>query len=78
MLSWIQTFLTNHWQEVVVEGEELVPGVLQGSARSFLCSKINDLPRIIFTDDTAIYLMLDYKDDSEILQRDLDRPGLRK
>ena len=43
---------------------------------------INDLPQdsisqvCLFVDDTVIYLTLDNKCDSEVLQRDLDRPGL--
>ena len=85
-LRWIQAFLGNRRQKVVVEGEESDPvpvtsGVLQGSVLGpiLFLVYINDLPddvvsRVrLFADDTAIYLTLENKSDSDKLQRDLDR-----
>ena len=82
-LRWIQAFLGNRRQKVVVEGEEsdsapVTSGVPQGSVLGpilFLVN-INDLPDDIvsqvrlFADDTAIYLTLENKSDSDKLQRD--------
>ena len=78
-LRWIQAFLNNRKQRVVVEVEESdsVPvtfGVPQGSVLG-----INDLPQDIvsqvrlFADDTAIHLTLETEHDCDILQKDLDR-----
>ncbi|MEW8548727.1 MAG: reverse transcriptase family protein, partial [Candidatus Thiodiazotropha sp.] len=85
-LRWIQAFLSNRQQRVVVEGEESdsvpVPsGVPQGSVLGpiLFLVYINDLPQDIvsqvrlFADDTAIYLTLETKHDSDHLQKDLDR-----
>ena len=85
-LLWIQAFLGNRPQKVVVEGEEwdsvpVTSGVPQGSVLGpiLFLVYINDLPDDIvsqvrlFADDTAIYLTLENKSDSDKLQRDLDR-----
>ena len=86
-LRWIQAFLSNHQQKVVIEGEEsdsvpVTSGVPQGSVlgRIFFLTYINDLLQDsvsqvrLFADDTAIYLTLEEKGNSDQLQRDLDRP----
>ena len=85
-LHWIQAFLSNRQQRVVVEGEEsdsvpLTSGVPQGSVlgQILFLAYINDLPQDIvsqlslFADVTAIYLTIESKTDSDCLQRDLDR-----
>ena len=85
-LRWIQAFLGNRRQKVVVEGEEsdsvpVTSGVPQGSVLGpiLFLVYINDLPDDIvsqvrlFAVDTAIYLTLENKSDSDKLQRDLDR-----
>ena len=88
-LSWIQAFLGNRSQTVVIEGEEsgLVPvssGVPQGSVLGpilFLVF-INDLPEKLssqvrlFADDTAVYLTIGGLDDGTVLQNDLDKLSL--
>ena len=85
-LSWIQAFLGNRSQTVVIEGEESgsVPvssGVPQGSVLGpilFLVF-INDLPEKLssqvrlFADDTAVYLTIGGLDDGTVLQNDLDK-----
>ena len=85
-MRWTQTLLSKHRQNVVIDDEEskLVPvtlGVPHDSVLgliSFLIY-INDLPQDIisrvhlFSDDTAIYLTIENKNDSETLQRDLGR-----
>ena len=84
--SWIKAFLSNREQKVVIEGEEsdsvlVTSGVPQGSVLGpiLFLVYINDLPQDIvsqvrlFADDTAIYLTLEDKGDSDTLQRDLDR-----
>ena len=73
-------------QKVVVEDEQsdsvpVASGVPQGSVLGpiLLLAYINDLPQDIvsqvrrFADDTAIYLTLDNKNDSDTLQKDIDR-----
>ena len=85
-LRWILAFLGNRRQKVVVEGEEsdsvpVTSGVPQGSVLGLILFLvyINDLPDDIvsqvrlFADDTAIYLTLENKSDSDKLQRDLDK-----
>ena len=85
-LHWIQAFLSNRQQRVVVEGEEsdsvpVTSGVPQGSVLGpiLFLTYINDLPQDIvlqvrlFADDTAIYLTAESETDSDCLQRDLDR-----
>ena len=85
-LHWIQAYLSNRQQRVVVEGEESDPvavtaGVPQGSVLVpiLFLAYINDLPQDIvpqvrlLVDDTAIYLTVESKTDSDCLKRDLDR-----
>ncbi|MCG7878558.1 MAG: reverse transcriptase family protein [Candidatus Thiodiazotropha endolucinida] len=85
-LRWIQAFLSNRRQKVVIDGEEsdsvpVTSGVPQGSVLGpiLFLAYINDLPQDIvsqvrlFADDTAVYLTLEDRSDSETLQRDLDR-----
>ena len=85
-LRRIQAFLSYRQQKVVVEGEEsysvpVTSGVPLGSVVGpiLFLVYINDLPQDIvsqvrlFADDTAIYLTLEEKGDSDQLQRDLDR-----
>ena len=75
-MRWIQAFLGNRRQKVVVEESDSVPvtsGVLQGSVLGLILFlvNINDLPNDIvsqvrlFADDTAIYLTLENKSDSD-------------
>ena len=84
-LNWIQAFLGNRSQSVVLEGEEsdLVPvtsGVPQGSVLGpiLFLIYINDLPDQIvsqvrlFADDTAVYLTMEGGDSHRVLQNDLD------
>ena len=85
MLSWIQAFLGNRSQQVVIDGEESdsIPvnsGVTQGSVLGpiLFLAYINDLPGGIssqvrlFADDTALYLTIKSEEDSSALQKDLD------
>ena len=85
VLSWIQAFLGNRSQRVVVEGEESdsIPvnsGVPQGSVLGpiLFLAYINNLPEDIcsqarlFADDTALYLTIKGEEDSSALQKDLD------
>lgn len=87
MWSWIESFLENRLQRVVVNGEpsasaKVTSGVPQGSVLGpelFLLF-INDLPEVlsslkstvkIFADDTKLYCEVNDQQDSEILQQDL-------
>ena len=85
-LHWIQAFLSNRQQKVVIEGQEsdsvaVTSGVPKGSVQGpiLFLAYINDLPKDIvsqvrlFADDTAIYLTLEHQGDSDKLQRDIDR-----
>ena len=85
VLSWIQAFLGNRSQQVVIDGEESdsIPvnsGVPQGSVLGpiLFLAYINDLPGGIFSqvrlfaDDTALYLTIKGEEDSSALQKDLD------
>ena len=84
-LKWIQAFLSDRTQTVVLENEKsnIVPvtsGVLQGSVLGpiLFLIYINDLPDSIkskvplFAEDTAIYLAVSSLQDAQILQQDLD------
>ena len=84
-LCWIESFLSNRTQNVVVEGHKsttapVLSGVPQGSVLGpclFLCY-INDLPDSVksrarlFADDTIVYLTINSLDDSIKLQQDLE------
>ena len=84
-LKWIQAFLSDWTQTVVIYNEKSVTvpvtsGVPQGSVLGpilFLIS-INDLSDKtrskvrLFADDTAIYLAVPSLEDAQILQQDLD------
>ena len=85
-LRWIQASLGNYWQKVVVEGEEsdsvpVTSRVPQGSVLGpiLFLVYINDPPDEfvslvhLFADDIAIYLTLENKNNSNKLQRDIDR-----
>ena len=85
-VRWIENFLTNRNQCVVVGGERspyvpVTSGVPQGSVLGpllFLCY-INDLPSHVqskvrlFADDTVIYITVKSENDSRQLQCDLSR-----
>lgn len=82
---WIESFLANRRQTVVLEGEKsyeanVTSGVPQGSVLGpcLFLFYINDIPdRLqakvrLFADDTAAYLGIQSLSDAEALQRDLD------
>ena len=84
-LKWIQAFLSDQTQAVVLENEKsnIVPvtsGVPQGSVLGpiLFLIYINDLPDstksrlLLFADDTTIYLAVSSLQDAKILQQDLD------
>ena len=86
VLRWIKAFLSNRPRTVVLESEKssqvtVTSGVPQGSVLGpilFLVF-INDLTEYIkskvrlFTDDTAVYLVVSNLEHTQILQEDLDR-----
>ena len=80
-LRWIQAFLSNRQQRVVVDGENsdsvpVISGVPLGSVLGpvLFLAYINDLPQDVvsqvhlFADDTAIYLTIESQHDSDCLQ----------
>ena len=84
-LLWIESFLSNRSQLVVVDGKhsETAPvtsGVPQGSALGpiLFLAFINDMPDCVqsrcrlFADDSIIYRTVNTDSDANILQRDLD------
>ena len=86
---WIASFLYNHTQAVVVDGEssthiDVESGVPQGSVvgPSLFLLYINDMPEGIkstvrlFADDTIAYLTISSDKDSNDLQNDLDKLAL--
>jgi hypothetical protein len=84
--SWIQNFLSNQIQAVVLEGEKsdyvaVVSGVPRGSVLepSLFLFYINDIPagltstKRVFADDTIAYLAIKSNRDALTLQQDLDK-----
>ena len=84
-LKWIENFLKNQTQRVVVEGSissvaQVTFEVSQGSVLGPLLFLvyINDLPLVVsstidlFADDAYIYRVIRSKEDTAALQRDLD------
>ena len=82
-LKWIQAFLYDRTQTVVLENEKsdtVTSGVPQGSVLGpiLFLIYINDLPDTtkskvrLFADGTAIYLAVSSLEDAHILQQDLD------
>jgi len=82
--SWIQSFLRNRSQQVLVEGKcsdrlPVLSGVPQGSVLGpcLFLAYINDLPDSIrsrvrlFADDTIVYLVIRSSSSAESLQQDL-------
>ena len=83
---WIQNFLAERKQVVVVEGEKsdsinVESGVPQGSVLepSLFLFYINDMPEgthssvRLFADDTIVYLTITSDTDADYLQEDLDK-----
>jgi len=85
LLAWLENFLSNRIQRVVLDGEQSQPafvtsGVPQGTVLApllFLCF-INDLPDKIksrlrlYADDVLLYSTIKSLDDCHILQEDLN------
>ena len=92
ILQWIQSFLENRSQQVILEGQEsssvrVTSGVPQRTVLApllFLCY-INDLPDLVkskvrlYADDVLFYTIINSHADCLILQQDLDllQNGLR-
>ena len=87
-LKWIENFLKNQTQGLVVEGAissvaQVTSGVPQGSVLGpfLFLVYINDLPLVVsstighFADDAYIYQAIKSKEDTIALQRDLDALG---
>ena len=85
-LIWIQDFLSNRTQEVILDGSSsetstVLSGVPQGTVLGPLLFLIyiNDLPQYVspgtqvrlFADDSAVYRKINSPQDHEILQKDL-------
>ena len=84
--KWIQAFLTNRTQRVVLNGEHscnahVISGVPQGSVLGpcLFLLYINDLPESLgstvrlFADDSLLYMTIRSQADTEILQNDLKK-----
>ena len=84
ILQWIQSFLENRSQQVILEGQESSPvkvtsGVPQGTvlAPLLFLSCINDLPDLVkskvrlYADDILLYNTINSYADCLILQQDL-------
>jgi hypothetical protein len=85
-LNWIERFLSNRKQVVVVDGElsdeaNVLSGVQQGSVLgpSLFLFYINDIASSfnstvrLFADDTIAYLTINSKNDCKILQNNIDK-----
>ena len=85
-VSWIENFLRNRTQQVIVQGEEsswkpVTSGIPQGSVLGpiLFVIFINDLPDCVtsdaylFADDTKIFRVIANEEDRGELQKDLDR-----
>ena len=85
LLSWIEAFLSNRWQQVTIGGcqSNLVPvasGVPQGSVLGPLLFLlyVNDLPDVVscpvkmFADDTKLFSGVSTDSDAAAMQRDID------
>ena len=85
ILGWIEAFLTNRKQKVIVEGEtstwsEVRSGVPQGSVLGpiLFVAFITDMPKSLssvckmFADDAKVYREMNCMEDYESLQIDLD------
>ena len=83
-VSWIESFLQNKSQSVVVEGKQsssvpVMSSVPQGSVLGpcLFLAYINDLPDSLkskdrlFADDTVVYLTINSQSDAQTLQDDL-------
>ena len=85
LLNWINAFLTDRKQQVVLNGEtsqpqSVISGVPQGSVLGpllFLCY-INDIPTVVkskiklYADDALLYRNINSDEDITILQQDLN------
>ena len=85
MLNWINAFLTDRNQQVVLNGEtsqpqSVISGVPQGSVLGpllFLCY-INDIPTVVkskiklYADDALLYRNINSDEDITILKQDLN------
>jgi len=85
-LQWIQSFLSNRSQQVLLDGTSSKPapvtsGVPQGTVLGPLLflAYINDLPERVrsacrlFADDSLLYKVIKTQADAELLQEDLDK-----
>ena len=86
ILDWINSFLSNRMQRVVLEGSisenvSVTSGVLQGSVLGpvLFLLYINNLPNSLtskvrlFADDAIVYSEINSISDSQIIQQDLDK-----
>ena len=85
LVDWIQDFLTNRKQRVVLQGEQsselkVTSGVPQGSVLgpTLFLIYINDLPSVIncdislYADDTLLYQRVNNNDDAKVFQSNIN------